>query len=190
MKRKLACSQVIIEQQIYFIRGERVMLDSDLAMLYGVTTKRLNEQVKRNLARFPKDFMFRLSVQEIESLRLRRIISTKQSCSMRSQNATASKRNVRYLPFVFTEHGAIMAANILNSFQAIQMSVFVVRAFVRLRKHLAGNKTLARKLSVLERKLTNRLDDHEVSILRIIEEIKKLMAPTAQPTKRKIGFHP
>jgi hypothetical protein len=104
-----------LETFIFEIRGLKVMLDSDLARIYGVPTKRLNEQIRRNKARFPDDFAFRLTATEMQNLR--------------SQFATASKRNIRYLPWVFTEHGAIMAANVLNSARAVQMSVFVVRAF-------------------------------------------------------------
>lgn len=99
-----------IESRILFIRGEKVILDSDLAKLFGVTTKRLNEQVKRNVSRFPKDFMFQLTGEEVES--------------MRSQFATASRRNIRYLPFAFTEHGALMAANVLNSQRAVEASAY------------------------------------------------------------------
>lgn len=111
-----------IEQKIYVIRNERVMLDSDLADIYGVTTRALNQAVKRNLKRFPEDFMFRLTADELEA--------------MRSQSVTASKRNVRFPPYVFTEHGAIMAANILSSERAVEASVQVVRAFVKLRQML------------------------------------------------------
>lgn len=166
------------------------MLDRDLAQLYGVSTKRLNEQVRRNIARFPSDFVFRLSTRDTESLRPQFEVSKKVSGMMRSQNATASKRNIRYLPYAFTEHGAIMAANVLNSKQAVKMSVFVVRAFIKLREYLADNKALAHKLAELERKLTGRLDDHEKIILHIITEIKKLMTPPPEKPKPKIGFHP
>lgn len=130
-----------ISSSILFFRGQRVLLDSDLAALYGVTTKRFNEQVRRNLARFPADFMFQLTAEEVTGLR--------------SQIATSNvgRGGRRYAPYAFTEHGAIMAATILNSPLAVEMSVYVVRAFVQLRDMLASNKELARRLDELERKL-------------------------------------
>src|ERR1700685_3004017 len=130
-----------ITRSILILRGQRVILDAELAALYGVTTKRLNEQAKRNAARFPDDFMFRLIWPDTEALN-------------RSQFAPGSQkhRDPRFPPFAFTEHGAIMAATILNSPRAVEMSVFVVRAFVRLRELLASNSALARKLDELERK--------------------------------------
>src|SRR6266545_4398628 len=125
-----------IERTIFLIRGEKVILAADLAKLYGVTTKRLNEQVKRNLERFPADFVFQLTREEAELVR----------CS-RSQFATLMRgQNIKYLPYAFTEHGAIMAANVLSSERAVQASVAVVRAFVRLRQMIASNAELARKL--------------------------------------------
>jgi len=155
-----------IEQKIYVIRGERVMLDSDLAEIYGVTTKRLNEQVKRNIKRFPEDFMFQLTAEELED--------------MRSQIATASKRNVRFPPYVFTEHGAIMAANVLSSERAVEASVQVVRAFVKLRGLLASNAELAKKFEALEKK-------YDAQFRVVFDAIRKLMMPPDAP-KRKIGF--
>lgn len=173
---KCAISDEVIEQIILFIRGQKVMLDADLARLYGVKTRQLVQAIKRNQKRFPSDFMFRLTRVEDQRLRSQFVISKKRG-------------GRRYLPYVFTEHGAVMAANILNSERAVQMSVFVVRAFIRLRQYLSNNKTLAYKLTELEQKLTGRLDDHEKVILHIISEIKKLMSPS-KPPKRKIGFHP
>ncbi len=170
----------VTENRIYFIRGRRVMLDSDLAKVYGVSTARLNQQVRRNLKKFPSDFMFSLTAEEFERLML--------------QNATSKKGRGgrRKLPLVFTEHGAVMAATILSSAKAIAMSVYVVRAFIKLREMLAENRELAKKLEALERKLSSRLDVHEETILHILEEIKKLMteppAATEKP-KRQIGFH-
>src|SRR5438876_7825536 len=140
-----------IEKAIFFIRGEKVMLDRDLAKLYGVTTKRLNEQVKRNRGRFPEDFTFRLTRDEAELTQ-----------GSRSQIATLKRgQNIKYLPYVFTENGSIMSANVLNSPQAVRMSVFVVRAFVKMRELLAGTRELAKQLKELEAKLTARLDVHE-----------------------------
>ncbi len=165
---------VRIEQSILLIRGEKVILDVDLASLYGVSTKRLNEQVKRNRDRFPRDFAFRLTRKEVTALR----------SHFATSNGT--RGGLRYLPTAFTEHGAIMAASVLTTPYAVEMSVFVVRAFVRLRGLLAGHKELAEKLSELERKLAN----HDEQILAIIDAIKRLMAPPTPSGKRRIGFGP
>jgi hypothetical protein len=124
---------------IFTIRGRRVMLDADLASIYGVQTRRLNEQVRRNAERFPGDFMFQLTWQEAADLKSQ--IATSNTVGMRSQFATAYKRNIRYMPYAFTEHGAIMAANVLNSSEAIRMSVFVVRAFVKMREALISRSS-------------------------------------------------
>src|SRR6201998_2807232 len=162
---------VSVESRILVLREQKVILDSDLAELYGVPVKRLNEQVKRNQERFPSDFMFRLSAEE--------------SCALRSQSATskAGRGGRRYAPYAFTEHGAIMAATVLNSERAVEMSVFVVRAFVRLRETLANNLQLAGKIDELEQ----RLDIHDASIQELLEAIRELMVPPP-PTGRSIGF--
>src|SRR5258706_12791412 len=162
-----------VESRIVLIRGQKVVLDDDLAELYGVSVKRFNEQVKRNAHRFPEDFVFRLTPAE--------------SRVLRSQFATskAGRGGWRYLPFAFTEHGAIMAASVLNSPPAVQMSVFVVRAFVRLREMLATNRELAEKFGELER----RLETHDVAIRQILGAIKRLMQPPAKP-RQSIGFRP
>ncbi len=182
-----------VEQLIQTIRGQRVILDTDLARVYGVTTKRLNEAVRRNIDRFPRDFAFQLGPQEYEIMRSQIVTAfPDRTPSMRSQIATASKRNVRYRPWAFTEHGAIMAANMLKSPRAVQMSVFVVRAFVKMREVLSQNGQLAKKLADLERRLTGRLDVHEKAIVHILDEIKKLMEPLPpqpEPKRRQIGFH-
>lgn len=152
------------------------MLDSDLAVLYGVTTKRLNEQVKRNHNRFPADFAFRLTVKEMELI----------DNPMRSHFATASKRNVRYTPWAFTEHGAVMLAGVLNSPIAAEASIRVVRAFIHLRELLASNKELATKLTELER----RLGAHDSAIKTLFDAIKQLLEPPVEEEKRKeMGFH-
>lgn len=160
-----------VESRILFLRHQRIILDTDLAELYGVSAKRLNEQVKRNQQRFPADFMFQLSVQEHKVLR--------------SQFATSKKGSGgrRYLPYAFTEHGAIMAATVLNSARAVHMSLFVVRAFVRLREMLATNRLLAAKLDELER----RLNTHDSVIVEVIETLRELMAPP-RTRRRSIGF--
>jgi hypothetical protein len=160
-----------VESRIILLRQQRVILDSDLADLYRVTAKRLNQQVKRNQERFPSDFMFQLTTEEFERLRLQFVTSNKR------------RGGRRYLPYAFTEHGAIMAATVINSARAVQMSVFVVRAFVRLRELLAGNRRLAAKIEELER----RVDKHDSSLQTLIGAIKQLMEPQ-QGTRRRLGF--
>ena len=155
--------------RIVVIRGQRVLLDAELAQLYEVETKRFNEQIKRNLTRFPSDFMFRLTDEEFESLR--------------SQFATSKRGGRRYLPLAFTEHGAIMAASVLNSDRAVEMSVYVVRAFVQLRTVLLDHKALADKLTALER----RVSHHDKSLAEVIDAIRALMAQP-KPANRPIGF--
>ena len=159
-----------IEEMIFLIRGQRVMLDSDLAKVYGVTTKQLNQQFKRNRERFPEDFAFVLTNQEV--------------AQMRSQNVTASKRNIRHAPVAFTEHGALMLAAVLNSKSAIEASIQVVRAFVWMRQQLAANKELTQKLMELE----NRVGEHDGAIANLFEAIRQLLEPQEKP-KREMGFH-
>ncbi len=157
---------------ILLIRGKKVMLDADLAQLYGVSTKRLNEQVKRNRDRFPEDFMFQLNPTEVNNLR--------------SHFATSKKERGgrRYAPYAFTEHGAIMLAAVLNTPQAVEVSVFVVRAFVRLREILTTHKALAHKLVELE----SKIETHDEAIRSLVSAIRQLMAAPERPAK-KIGFH-
>jgi phage regulator Rha-like protein len=168
-----------VEDRIFTVREKKVMLDADLAELYGVETRRLNEQVKRNAERFPADFAFQLTQEEYTALR--------------SQIATLKAgrgQHRKYLPFAFTEHGAIMAATVLNSERAVEMSVFVVRAFVKLRELLSTHKELARRLTEIE----NTLGKHDKAIKALIVAVKRLMvAPAALPApagkgKKKIGF--
>ena len=181
-----------IERSILLIRGHKVMLDADLAKVYGVTTKRLNEQVKRNRKRFPEDFMFQLTTKEWADLTSQIAMSKAQS--NRSQFATGSQRHrdPRFAPYAFTEHGALMAANILRSERAIQMSVFVVRAFVRMRQMITQQHALAGKLAELEKKLTARLDVHETAITEVLAQIMRLLGPSREPEpeppKKRIGF--
>ncbi len=170
-----------LESAVHLIRGQRVMFDSDLAAIYRVTTKRLNEQVKRNRSRFPEDFAFQLTAKDIEDLR-----SQIATSSLRSQFATSKRKGGRrYLPWVFTEHGALMLASVLNSEIAVQASVRVVRAFVRLREMVAANAQLAAKLEELER----RFDSHDEAIANLFAALKQLVAPSEQPKRREIGFH-
>lgn len=161
-----------IETKILLIRGQKVMLDADLAELYGVETRRLNEQVSRNSARFPEDFMFQLTAEEFANLK--------------SQFATSSWGGRRKLPFAFTEHGAIMAASVLNSQRAIEISVHVVRAFIHLRELVSSNSELSQKLDKLERKFAG----HDRAISELINAIRQLMTPADPKKKRPIGFAP
>lgn len=165
-RESLADQDAEIGQRIRLIRGHRVLLDSDLAALYGVTTKRLNEQVRRNIDRFPPDFIFALSDQEVAALR--------------SQFATLKPgrgAHRKYAPMVFTEHGAIMTATILNSPSAVQMSVHVVRAFVKLRQVLASNSALARRLEALEASVSSLDSDTRKEFTRLYRAILKLVGP-------------
>jgi ORF6N domain len=165
-----------IAHSILVLRGQKVLLDAELAALYGVTTKRLNEQVKRNAERFPEDFLFRLTPAEVEALN-------------RSQNATGSQkhRDPRFPPYAFTEHGAIMASMVLNSPHAVEMSVYVVRAFVQLRELLSSNRELARRFAQLETRLDKKLTEHDQAIAAILSAIRELMNPPP-PKRRPIGF--
>src|SRR5215470_5226438 len=160
-----------IESRILILRKQRVILDADLAKLYGVAVRELNQQVKRNRERFPADFMFQLTAKEQEVLRSQIVISKK------------GRGGRRYAPYAFTEHGAIMAATVLNATRAVEMSVFVVRAFVRLREMFSTNRQLAAKIDELDRKL----ESHDSAITSLIEAIKELMAPEPVPAG-KIGF--
>jgi len=160
-----------VESRILFLRHQRVILDSGLAELYGVPVRRLNEQAKRNQDRFPPDFMFQLTIEEEQILRSQIAIS-------RGQHGGR-----RYLPYAFTQHGAIMAANVLNSKRAVLMSVYVVRAFVRLRELLATNDRLAGKINELE----GRIDTHDSEIRKLFGTIRELMTPPSI-LRRRIGF--
>lgn len=180
----LSALQVVrIAQAIVVVRGQKVLLDEDLAALYGVETRRLNEQARRNLERFPADFMFRLD-------------DTEYAASI-SQFATSKpgRGGRRKLPLAFTEHGAIMAATVLNSPRAVEVSVYVVRAFVRLREALASNQELAAKLDALEQKTELLSLQHEtfshntrVQLKQVFEALRQLMVPPAESPKRPIGF--
>ena len=199
---------------IRVIRGQRVILDADLAQVYGVTTKRLNEAVKRNRERFPSDFMFQLTAEDVARLRSQSATSSSKMDGSRSQFATLNDeanrsqiastsnepnlsrsqivtlkrgQNIKYLPHAFTEHGAIQAANVLNSNRAVQMGVFVVRAFVKMRETLVAHRELAEKLAELEQTLLARLDAHDHLITGIIKELHRLANPP-EPSRKQIGF--
>ena len=171
--KSVLIAQDAIGRKIYLIRGHRVMLDRDLAKLYGVRTGRLNEQVKRNYKRFPEDFMFRLSEEELQNWISQIAISN------------SIKMGLRHRPYVFTEQGVAMLSSVLNSERAVQVNIAIMRAFVELRQVLSGHKELARKLEQLERKT----EKHDTEIRAIFEAIRQLMAAPERP-KRKIGFHP
>ncbi len=166
-----------IETRIIIVRGQKILLDADLAAIYGVSTKALNQAIKRNANRFPTDFVFRLTAAEKDEV--------VTNCD--------HLRGLKFspvLPLAFTEHGAIMAANVLNSARAVQMSVFVVRAFVKMRELFGGNQELAHELRKLEAKLTARLDGHEAAIVDVLQRIMQLLDPPPEPKppKRQIGF--
>jgi hypothetical protein len=172
MARKATAALVArIEDMIFLIRGQRVMLDSDLANIYGVTTKQLNQQFRRNRERFPGDFAFELTNQELTQ--------------MRSQIVTSSRRNLLRLPVAFTEHGALMLASILNSPIAVAASVRVVRAFILMREQMAAHKELAGKLADLEQ----RVGGHDAAIQDLFEAIRQLVEPPLPENRREIGFH-
>ena len=160
-----------VQRFIQKIRGQRVILDSDLAVVYGVSVKRLNEQVRRNRDRFPDDFAFSLTPEEFASLR--------------SQFATLKRgQHRKYLPYAFTEHGAIMAANVLRSRRAVEISVFVVRAFVKMREHLLSRSEMEKRLLQIE----NVLLAHDDSIRDLYDKLRPLMLPPPEPEKKPIGF--
>ena len=164
-----------VEKLIHLARGEKVLLDADLAKLYGVETRALNQAVRRNLSRFPPDFMFQLAREEADIL-----------FRSRSQSVILNKRgkNIKYLPCAFTEQGVAMLSSVLRSERAVQVNVAIMRAFVSLRQMLAANDTLSRKLAELER----RLEGHDKGIKSLFDAIRELMRPPARP-RREIGFH-
>lgn len=180
--KALIASVEQIESQIFLIRGQKVMLDADLAGLYGVPTKVFNQAIKRNAERFPEDFIFQLNDEEFADLR-----SQIGTSSLRSQIVTSNnppgRGGRRHLPYAFTEHGAIMAASVLNSPRAVEASVQVVRAFVQLRQMLASNAELSRKLVALEK-------NYNIKFKAIFEAIHKLMTPADPKKKHSIGFAP
>ena len=183
----MASNEVILledlDNLIYEIRGHKVMLDSDLARIYGVQTRVLNQAVKRNPDKFPTDFMFQLTREEARDIQ-----------RLRSQFVTLKRgQHRKYHPYAFTEHGAIMAANVLNSPRAVQMSVFVVRAFVKMRGLLADTRDLARKLAALEKELKERLDVHEAVIVNVLQRVMDILDPPPPPPgppRTRIGFRP
>jgi hypothetical protein len=162
----------LVERRIYLIRGQKVMLDSDLAELYQVLTKNLNKAVTRNAGRFPEDFMFQLTEEEAKSLRFQ----------IGTSNVGRGGRRTR--PYAFTEHGVAMLSSVLNSDRAVQMNIIIIRAFVRMRELLATHKDLAERVEKLER----TMKQHGSILVTVVQDIQKLKAPPPQP-RRRIGFH-
>jgi hypothetical protein len=181
----------LIEPLILTLRGQRVILDADLAGIYGVETRVLNQAVKRNADRFPEDFMFQLTVREWDNLKSQFVTSSWRQAENEEDVTNRSRITVtsphggrRKLPYVFTEHGAMMAAMVLNSPEAVAMSVFVVRAFVRMRENLAANAAILKRLAEIDKTLL----EHDQAVGLIWEQLQPLLAPPPEPPRRKIGF--
>jgi hypothetical protein len=175
---------------IHVLRGQRVMLDSDLAGLYGIATKVFNQTIRRNITRFPPDFLFQLTDEELTNLRSQFVTSSSEGPpSLRSQIVTLKKpgrgQHRKFLPWVFTEHGAIMAATILRSPRAVAMSVYVVRAFVRMREELLTNAVILQRLAQHDKKLL----EHDIVLRDVVEKLLPLLNPPPAPPKPRIGFH-
>src|SRR5258708_3547134 len=182
----------LLDPLIHSIRGQRVILDADLARLYGVTTRRFNEGFRRNRDRFPEDFAFQLTIAEFTAVRFRSAPSDLQPADLqgniqnRSQFATGSQkhRDPRFRPWVFSEHGALMAANVMRSKHAVHMSVFVIRAFVRLREELAANSAILKRFADMDRTLLQ----HDSALRDIYRKLLPLLQPPPAPPRRGIGF--
>lgn len=195
-----------ISSVILTLRGQRVILDADMARIYGVATKVLNQAVKRNAGRFPPDFMFQLSLLETANLKSQSVTSSLQpvvskadkvnwsqivtssdvDIRSRSQFVTLKRgQNIKYLPYAFTEHGAIMAATVLNSQRAVQMSVFVVRAFIKMREQLLERTGMEKRLAEIEKGLLS----HDTALRDLYAKIRPLLLPPPDPPKKSIGFH-
>jgi hypothetical protein len=192
MAMKKAFSNEQLEPLIFTIRGYRVVLDSDLARVYGISTKHLNQAVRRNSTRFPHDFAFQLKHAEVQELRSQIVTPTSQPVESvpenrnRSQTVTGSQkhRSPYVNPWAFTEHGALMAANILRSERAVQMSVFVVRAFVRQREQIAANSAILKRLTEIDQTLLQ----HDAALRDVYQKLLPLLQPAPVPPKRRIGF--
>ena len=177
----LAVPSENLDRLIHEIRGQKVMLDRDLATLYGVTTKNLNKAVRRNQDRFPADFMFQLTAAEAQ-----------QCLGSRFQIGTLKRgQNIKYLPYAFTEHGVAMLSSVLRSQRAVHVNILIMRAFVKMRVALSDTRDLARKLAALENELKERLNVHEAAIVTILQRVMDLIDPPALPAppKKDIGFH-
>ena len=182
-----------IESLILTLRGQKIILDADLAELYGVPTKAFNQAVKRNADRFPQDFLFQLTAPEWSNLRSQIVTSSVEVTQKEgvlpnwSQFVTSSKRHrgAAYRPIAFTEHGAIMAATVLNSPEAVAMSVFVVRAFVQIREHLAANAAILKRLAEIDKTLL----EHDDALRDVYRKLLPMLQPPPEPPKRRIGFN-
>lgn len=174
-----------IERLILVIRGQRVILAGDLAEVYEVETRVLNQAVRRNLDRFPDDFMFQLTAAEFADLKSHSVITIEGRAALRSQPVILKRgRHTKFPPYAFAEHGAIMAATVLNSPQAVAMSVYVVRAFVRMREQLAANAAILKRLAEIDKTLLQ----HDASLRDIYRKLLPLLQPMPEPPKRRIGF--
>lgn len=165
----------LVERRMRLVRGQKVFMDSDLAEMYGVTTSNLNLAVRRNMERFPKDFMFQVTAAEMDGLRLQIAISNGEK---------ASRGGRRYLPYAFTQEGVAMLSSVLNSSRAIQVNIAIMRVFVKIREVLAANQDLAQKIEALEK----RYEEHDEEIQRVFDAIRQLMEPPVTQGKRRIGF--
>jgi hypothetical protein len=177
-----------LEPLIFLVRGRRVILDLDLASVYRVSTKGLNQAVKRNADRFPTDFAFQLSATELTNLKSQ-IVTSSSNVNQRlgfnrSQIVTGSHGGTRKPSWVFSEHGALMAANVLRSERAVQMSIFVIRAFVRLREHIAANAAILKRLAEIDTTLLQ----HDAALRDVYRKLQPLLAPPSEPQKPRIGF--
>ena len=188
-----------IESLILTIRGERVILAADLAALYGIQTKVLNQAVKRNIERFPEDFSFQLDQEEFAEIKAQAIVTSDGRVALRSQIVTLNTpplavkikplkhgRHAKYPPYAFTEHGAIMAANVLNSPEAVAMSVYVVRAFVQMRERLVANAAILKRLAEIDKTLL----EHDHTLRIVWQKLQPLLQPSPEPPRRRIGFQP
>lgn len=180
-----------VDNLIFTIRGQKVLLDADLAEIYGVPTKVFNQAMKRNQERFPEDFRFQITEEEWENLKSQIVTSSLESevsGASRSQIVTLKTgrgQHRKYLPYAFTEHGAIMAATVLNSPEAVTMSVYVVRAFVQMREQMASNREILKRLAEIDQTLLQ----HDQALQVIWTQLQPLLAPPPEPEKRRIGFH-
>lgn len=181
----------LLSARIHTIRGQRVILDTDLAQLYGVPTFRFNEAVKRNAEKFPEDFRFQLTHEEFANSKSQSAISSADTTGLEgvkgisSQSAMRSKRGAGYRPWAFNEHGCLMAATVLNSPRAVQMSLYVIRAFVQMREALAANATILKRLAEIDKTLL----EHNAALLVLWKKLRPLLAPPPERPKRRIGFH-
>jgi hypothetical protein len=171
--------------RILTIRDQKVVLDTDLAAVYGVPTKVLNQAFRRARNRFPRDFAFQLSVEEYDAMRSQIVTASSRERIMRSQIVTGSRRNIRYRPWAFTEHGALQAANILRSDRAIAMSVYVIRAFIELREKITANAAILKRLAEIDKSLL----EHDTALRDIYQKLLPLLAPPPAPPRRPIGFN-